>query len=185
LNVLKHRVELPRRAILKGMAASAVAAGGHHNLISNALADERIHLIAKTSAVPLRGNAQPSTPIWGYNDRSPGPILRVRQGDELRVRLINQIEQPTSLHWHDIRIVNAMGVGAPGHPRTDNGRTAEARREDARSATGQHPVWFVPLNRRIAVKHSRLPGTGWGRSPRSDLNRDSVADHAKLRSFYW
>jgi FtsP/CotA-like multicopper oxidase with cupredoxin domain len=94
-------------------ASAAVATWAQHSFMPNALADEGMHLIARTSEVPLRGDAQPPTPVWGYNGRSPGPILRVRQGDELRVRLINQLEQPTSLHWHGVRIVNAMdGVPA-------------------------------------------------------------------------
>ena len=39
---------------------------------------------------------------------SPGPILRVRRGDELRVRLFNDLDEPTTMHWHGVRIANAM-----------------------------------------------------------------------------
>ena len=32
-----------------------------------------------------------------------GPVLRVRPGDLLRVRLVNDLSQPTNLHFHGIR----------------------------------------------------------------------------------
>ena len=46
--------------------------------------------------------------IWGYGGAVPGPILRVRQGERLRARLINGLDQPTTVHWHGIRIDNTM-----------------------------------------------------------------------------
>ena len=48
------------------------------------------------------------TPIWGYDGLSPGPTLRVKQGEELKVRLVNDLDQPTVIHWHGLRIDNAM-----------------------------------------------------------------------------
>ena len=44
----------------------------------------------------------------GYDGIAPGPTLRVRRGDELRVRLVNELAAPTSVHWHGIRLPNAM-----------------------------------------------------------------------------
>ncbi|TLQ43223.1 multicopper oxidase family protein [Streptomyces marianii] len=41
---------------------------------------------------------------WGYNGTSPGPTLRVRPGDLLRVRLVNRIGQPTNLHTHGLHV---------------------------------------------------------------------------------
>ncbi|CAN0295289.1 unnamed protein product, partial [Phaeothamnion confervicola] len=52
-------------------------------------------------------NAAP-TPIWGYDGLSPGPTLRVKQGEELKIRLVNDLRQPTLIHWHGIRLPNAM-----------------------------------------------------------------------------
>jgi FtsP/CotA-like multicopper oxidase with cupredoxin domain len=42
-----------------------------------------------------------------------GPTLRVRRGQELRVRLINEMDEPAALHWHGVRLPNAMD-GVPG-----------------------------------------------------------------------
>jgi FtsP/CotA-like multicopper oxidase with cupredoxin domain len=44
------------------------------------------------------------TSAWGYNGTSPGPTLRVRPGDLLRVRLVNRIDQPTNLHTHGLHV---------------------------------------------------------------------------------
>ena len=41
---------------------------------------------------------------WGFNGTSPGPTLRVRPGDLLRVRLVNYIDQPTNLHTHGLHV---------------------------------------------------------------------------------
>ncbi|MEK1904399.1 MAG: multicopper oxidase family protein, partial [Pseudomonas sp.] len=44
------------------------------------------------------------TPAWGYGGQAPGVELRCRQGERLRVRFINKLEQPTTIHWHGIRL---------------------------------------------------------------------------------
>jgi FtsP/CotA-like multicopper oxidase with cupredoxin domain len=38
--------------------------------------------------------------IWGYNGQLPGPPLRVKEGETLRVKVINELSVPTSIHWH-------------------------------------------------------------------------------------
>src|SRR5690606_39091616 len=65
-------------------------------------------LRARPGTAPLRGRALPPTPIGGYDGVTPGPTLRIRQGEEVRVRLVNQLEQPTTVHWHGLRLPNAM-----------------------------------------------------------------------------
>jgi FtsP/CotA-like multicopper oxidase with cupredoxin domain len=43
----------------------------------------------------------------------PGPEIRLKLGDELRVRVENLLDQPTSIHWHGILVPAAMD-GVPG-----------------------------------------------------------------------
>jgi len=45
---------------------------------------------------------------WAYNGTVPGPELRVRQGDRVKVILINHLPVATSIHWHGINVPNAM-----------------------------------------------------------------------------
>jgi len=55
----------------------------------------------------------PPTEVWTINGQVPGPVLRVKQGEEVSSRLINNLSQPVALHWQGVRIVNSMD-GAPG-----------------------------------------------------------------------
>lgn len=69
----------------------------------------RVHdfeLVAKpTTLTLLDGRA---LDVWAYNDQVPGPTLRVRVGDTIRARLKNELPQPTTIHWHGVRLPNAM-----------------------------------------------------------------------------
>ena len=67
----------------------------------------------RPAAVPLAGVDKPAVSVWGYNGKVPGPLIRARRGERLRLRLKNGLEQPTTIHWHGIRIDNAMD-GVPG-----------------------------------------------------------------------
>lgn len=45
-----------------------------------------------------------TTPAWAYGGQAPGVEIRARQGEWLRVRFINKLEVPTTIHWHGIRL---------------------------------------------------------------------------------
>ena len=53
------------------------------------------------------------TEVWAFEGAAPGPAIRVRAGGRVRMRLENGLPQDTSVHWHGIRIDNAMD-GAAG-----------------------------------------------------------------------
>ena len=97
--------QVSRRGALRLMgaaaAASAVARG------ARAQSGERV-LTAAPATVNLVGDAYPATSVWAYEGTVPGPELRFRQGDRLRVALHNKLEAPTTIHWHGIRLPNAM-----------------------------------------------------------------------------
>jgi FtsP/CotA-like multicopper oxidase with cupredoxin domain len=46
--------------------------------------------------------------VWGYNEQIPGPELRVREGDSVKITLRNLLTVPTTIHWHGINVPNAM-----------------------------------------------------------------------------
>ncbi|MGE0613257.1 MAG: multicopper oxidase family protein [Hyphomicrobiales bacterium] len=48
------------------------------------------------------------TSIWGYGGQVPGPLLRVKRGEQVWFQLKNSLPDPTTIHWHGIRIDNAM-----------------------------------------------------------------------------
>jgi FtsP/CotA-like multicopper oxidase with cupredoxin domain len=49
----------------------------------------------------------------GFNGTVPGPVIRARRGDEIKVRLVNGLDEPIAFHWHGVRVPNAMDGGAP------------------------------------------------------------------------
>ncbi len=70
-------------------------------------------LEAKPGEVRLRGANEPATSILGYNGQFPGPLLRIKKGEELKLRLVNGLKQPTSLHMRGMRGPNALDGVAP------------------------------------------------------------------------
>src|SRR5882762_766733 len=50
---------------------------------------------------------------YAYNGEVPGPTLRVTEGDTVRVRVVNALAEPTTVHWHGVEVPAGMD-GAPG-----------------------------------------------------------------------
>ena len=65
-------------------------------------------LVATRGRTNLVGAKYPGTAVWAYNDKVPGPEIRVRQGDRLRVSVENRLDEETTVHWHGLRVPNAM-----------------------------------------------------------------------------
>lgn len=48
-----------------------------------------------------------------YNGQIPGPELRFKEGERVRIVLRNSLSEPTTIHWHGVDVPNAMD-GVPG-----------------------------------------------------------------------
>ena len=48
------------------------------------------------------------TRAWGFNGQVPGPVIEAQVGDVLEVRFTNRLPEPTSIHWHGLRLPAAM-----------------------------------------------------------------------------
>lgn len=72
-----------------------------------------IRLTAAQAKASMVGRGQPQTAVWAYDGRIPGPILRLRQGEPVRITVENRLDEDTTVHWHGIRLPNAMD-GVPG-----------------------------------------------------------------------
>ena len=44
--------------------------------------------------------------MYGYNGQYPGPLIRAPQGATIVVNFTNDIELPTTVHWHGLRLDN-------------------------------------------------------------------------------
>lgn len=69
----------------------------------------------KLNAAPAEWDAGDGRRVaaWLYNGTLPGPELRVREGDVVRVALTNSLPEPTTIHWHGVPVPFGMD-GVPG-----------------------------------------------------------------------
>ena len=83
----------------------------------------------------------PETAVWAFNRTVPGPVLRFAQGDELHVKVRNRLPRATTVHWHGLRVPNAMD-GVPNVTQevipANGGFTYRFRTEDSGT------YWYHP-----------------------------------------
>ncbi len=103
-----NRNELSRREFLQ----IAGAAAGLTLLPGVAGANVRV-IRAEPALATLVGKAYRQTPVWTYGGTVPGTELRYKQGERLSVELENLLPEDTTVHWHGVRLPNAMD-GVPG-----------------------------------------------------------------------
>ena len=74
------------------------------------LTGDRIDLTIASLPVNLTGRARFATAV---NGSLPAPLLRFREGDSVVINVTNRLAEPTSIHWHGLRLPNEMD-GVPG-----------------------------------------------------------------------
>lgn len=89
------------------LAASTAAAACAALPWARAATPTRI-LRAGLGRIPLAGTPHPTTEVWSYDGDVPGPELRFKRGERLRIDLENRLPDPTTVHWHGVRLPNAM-----------------------------------------------------------------------------
>ena len=70
----------------------------------------KFDLVASDIVKTIDGKSQD---MLGYNQQSPGPLLLVGQGDEITVNFKNNLDFPTTVHWHGLRL-DYTSDGVPG-----------------------------------------------------------------------
>ncbi len=90
-----------------------LAAGCASLLPLPAMAGPSRRLVARPALAQLAPPEYPKTGVWGFDGLVPGRELRLRQGEQLDVSFENALPQNSSIHWHGLRIENAMD-GVPG-----------------------------------------------------------------------
>lgn len=108
----RQQTHISRRTLIRGVALTTVTLAWPQVADGQASGPEARSDIRVLRAAPgtarLLGSDRPATQIWGYDGVVPGPLLRVRRGDTLNVRLHNDLPEPTLVHWHGLRLPNAM-----------------------------------------------------------------------------
>ena len=93
-------------------AAHAAHGGAHGTSVedlhgpSSGSPDARFELTARSAEIRL--SAERTVEALTFNGTSPGPELRVQQGDLVEVELTNaDVEQGVTIHWHGVDVPNA------------------------------------------------------------------------------
>ncbi|MEM9570368.1 MAG: multicopper oxidase family protein [Pseudomonadota bacterium] len=104
---------MDRRAFLGASASLAGVSSIPHLTGCNQVQASAERLVVEPSAIRLFDSQPGPTKVWTYNGQVAGPTLRMRQGEMYALDLFNKIGQPTSLHWHGLRVPFEMdGVGS-------------------------------------------------------------------------
>ena len=102
---------ISRRNFIKvGAAGMAMGAG-----IEFAAAEVQpaFQLVASMGEMKFSAGQKLPTRVMHYNQSIPGPLLRLPQGRETVIQFTNALDEASSVHWHGLRIDNAMD-GVPG-----------------------------------------------------------------------
>lgn len=117
----KQPRQLSRRRFVQGLAAGGVLAATPYWLqaaVKDAtalgsapvLSGREIDLVIAETPVNFTGVTRMATTI---NGSIPAPTLRLREGDEVAIRVTNRLPVATSIHWHGILLPYQMD-GVPG-----------------------------------------------------------------------
>lgn len=107
MNFGTTQTALTRRSFLVRTSALAGALALPAGRVS-AAATREFTLAPAPAKAALVGAPYPETAVWAYDGRVPGPTLRVEQGERLRIAVDNRLPAPTTIHWHGLRLPNAM-----------------------------------------------------------------------------
>jgi len=69
------------------------------------------NLTAGELAWPL--NDKVTVAAYAYNGQVPGPMIRVKAGEKIRINFTNNLKEPTTIHWHGVDVPIEMD-GVPG-----------------------------------------------------------------------
>ncbi|GGN79765.1 multicopper oxidase family protein [Nocardia rhizosphaerihabitans] len=88
------------------------------------------------------------TPTWGYSGSVLGPTLRARRGEEVAVTVVNDLPEPTSVHWHGMHLPAAFD-GGPHQMIAPGAQWMPRWRVDQQAAT----LWYHPHPHGATEKH--------------------------------
>jgi FtsP/CotA-like multicopper oxidase with cupredoxin domain len=105
MNAIKRR-DFLKTATLTGIAV--MASGPYSSLAEAFLKDRKTEITLRAAVTEFDPGTGRSFKAWTYNGSVPGPEIRIKEGDTLRVRLVNNLPDGTTIHWHGLPVPNRM-----------------------------------------------------------------------------
>ena len=119
-----------RRAVLGGglMAAAWRLCGSARADAPAPAADGFVSFEAAPARLQLAPPPAEPAATYAYAGSTPGPLLKLRQGEELKLKFLNKLAEPTTLSFPGLRAANAgAGVGGLTQDRLKSGASADIR----------------------------------------------------------
>lgn len=114
---------------------AAPGAEGGRPLSSTASRGEKVFKIVAAPVQWTIGDGATVSAL-AYNGQVPGPVIRATIGDRLRIEVTNNLDEPTSVHWHGLAVPNAMdGAGGVTQPNIAPGETFTYRFQVTQAGT--------------------------------------------------
>jgi FtsP/CotA-like multicopper oxidase with cupredoxin domain len=105
-------------------------------------------LEARESSLQLHGEPAAKTPVLTYDGTVPGPLLRCRQGEEIALRFVNWLDQPSTVSLQGLRIPNAMaGIAGLTQPGVEAGASFDYRFAARESGLSWYHSHVLPRTR--------------------------------------
>ena len=104
---LKYKPTVTRRAFVASSLAGVISTTLSFPGAAEA-ATQKFSLRAAQGRTRIVPEPHSDTAAWCYNGKVPGPEIRIRQGERLQVEVTNDLAEETTVHWHGIRLPNAM-----------------------------------------------------------------------------
>ncbi|MGI9449897.1 MAG: multicopper oxidase domain-containing protein [Geminicoccaceae bacterium] len=119
-----NSIPISRRRFLQTSAAASALFAGLPLVIRPVKAASDANLTAGPARVSLVGEGYPETLVWAFNSSVPGPVIRAVQGERLKIGVTNELSEPTTVHWHGLRVPVGMdGVPYLSQPLIEPGQT--------------------------------------------------------------
>jgi suppressor of ftsI len=103
----------------------------------NAAGERVFELTAGEGSTSIRPGGSTST--WGFSQSYLGPTLRATRGERVRVTVKNELDEPTTVHWHGMHLPAKMDGGP--HQSIEAGSTWEPNWTIDQPAT---TLWYHP-----------------------------------------
>jgi len=118
------------------------------------------------AAEPIEQEMAPGLKVqaWGFNGRTPGPLIEASEGDRVRIYITNRLPTETAIHWHGVLLPCGQdGVAGLTQPAIEPGQTLRYEFIFPHAGTFMYHPHFEAMTEEgmglvgMIIVHARLP----------------------------